>query len=146
MAKDSPNLYTSCHTDVSPPSLSCGRCGHRIHSKQTCSGITSRLDTQLINYSGDSIQFKFICNSCKAASPVNDDPDLKSTIQNLSKTVQDLSVLVSSLIDWRASLGTDLSESVRKLSTSVSGLLKWRDDFAGKHSSDVPLSTNSAPP
>ena len=50
-----------------------------------------------------------------------------------------LSVLVSSLIDWRASLGTDLIESVRKLSTSVSDLFEWKDVFVGKHSSDVGL-------
>ena len=101
---------------------------------------------KLINYSGDSIQFKFICNSCKAAPPVSDDIDLKTTIQNLSKTIQDLSVLVSGLIDWKASLGTDICKSVRKLSSSVTGLLEWRDGFVGKHSSDATLSTNPAPP
>ena len=146
MAEDPPNFCSTCHSEVSPPSLSCGRCGHRIHSKQTCSGLTSRFASQLINYSGDSIQFKFICNSCKAAPLVRDDTDLKTSIQNLSKTVQDLSALVSSLMDWKASLDTDLCESVRKLSSSVSGLLEWRDSLAGNHSTVAGLSVSSAPP
>ena len=100
MAKCPPSVCSSCHTKVSP-SLSCGRCGHRIYSEQACSGITPRIASQLINYSGDSLKFEFICSSCKSVLPVNDDSDLKTTIQNLSKTVHDLSVLVSSLIDWR---------------------------------------------
>ena len=146
MAEDPPNFCSTCHSEVSPPSLSCGRCGHRIHSKQTCSGLTSRFASQLINYSGDSIQFKFICNSCKAAPLDGDDTDLNTTIRNLSKTVQDLSVLVSGLMDWKASLDADLCESVRKLSSSVSGLLEWRDSLAGDRSTVAGPSASSAPP
>ena len=108
---------------------------------------TSKLASKLINYSGDSLQYKFICNSCKSVPPFNNNSDLKTTIQNLTKTVHDLPVLVSSLIDWRTSLDSDLSESVRKLSSSVSGLLEWRSSFGGVHSSfSVPLSSNPAPP
>ena len=123
MATPSPlNFCSTCHSEVSPPSLCCDRCNHKVHNKQTCSGLAPRFASQLTNYSGDSLQFRFLCPSCKSLPAVTEDIELKRTIQNLSKTVQDLTSMISGLVEWKSFLGTDLKES-------VTDLLRWRNDF-----------------
>ena len=132
MASPNPlNFCATCHSEVSPPSLCCDRCNHKVHNKQTCSGLAPRFASQLTNYSGDSLQYRFLCPSCKSLPAVTEDIELKRTIQNLSKTVQDLTTMISGLVEWKSFLGTDLKES-------VTDLLRWRNDFE-------PTPTNTPP-
>ena len=91
----SSHLCATCSQNVTTNAVQCGRCHLWVHSAQQCSGLPSKLAREILKYDGDCLSY--VCISCQTKPSNNSNIDLKQTIDQLYRTVQGISNIVSTL-------------------------------------------------
>ena len=91
----------TCNQEVVGDSICCNGCQRWVHLKQGCSGLPTRLGTEIIKSSSDAIQY--ICTACRATSQnqPNSINKLTQCIEQLFLTVQGLASKVAEIDQWR---------------------------------------------
>ena len=95
----------TCNREVVGDSICCNGCQRWVHLKQGCSGLSTRLGSEIVKSNSDAIQY--ICTACRTTpqnqpnSDSNSINKLTQGIEQLFLTVQGLASKVAEIDNWR---------------------------------------------
>ena len=91
----------TCNQEVVGDSICCNGCQRWVHLKQGCSGLPTRLGSEIMKSNSDAIQY--ICTACRTTpqNQPNSINKLTQGIEQLFLTVQGLASKVAEIDNWR---------------------------------------------